>query len=350
MKPLLSSETTALQRCQSLQQLHLHHVEIQRLYCSLSLVPNASLRATQTHIQYHGSWWLLLVVEEFWWLKSKALQIYLIASESQLSLSSILPHNTKHDFTSIQGNMFKELWQFILLFQALFHFFLTVIPPKVTRHPETQSVATGVNTDFSIEATGDNLQFQWQKDGIDLSDGDKYWGVNTDTLDIVAVERSDEGDYRCLVKNRVGKLFSDEAHLSFGKLLATAICICIMISHTTNFCNALLGSNPFNRYAFCRNAVITLWPPVCNSSVASICISSSSSFSALSSLSSSFLSLLPFPITHSQAVRQPLSLASSRREEVPVRAERSWFALEKAERALGKSLFLKWREPRSYHS
>jgi len=76
---------------------------------------------------------------------------------------------------------------------------------------------------FSIEASGDNLQFQWQKDGSDLnSDGVKYWGVNTDTLYIVAAKGSDEGDYRCLVENDVGKLFSDKALLSFGKLLATA--------------------------------------------------------------------------------------------------------------------------------
>ena len=83
-----------------------------------------------------------------------------------------------------------------------------------------------MNIEFNIEATGDNLHFQWQKDGIDLSDGDKYRGVNTDTLHIVVVEGSDEGDYRCLVENDVGKLFSNEAVLSFGKLLATATCVC----------------------------------------------------------------------------------------------------------------------------
>ena len=45
-----------------------------------------------------------------------------------------------------------------------------------------------MNVEFGIEASGDNLHFQWQKDGSDLSDGGKYWGVNTDTLCIVAVE------------------------------------------------------------------------------------------------------------------------------------------------------------------
>ena len=55
--------------------------------------------------------------------------------------------------------------------------------------------------DFSIQATGDNLQFQWQKDGSDLSEGGKYCGTDTDTLRIVKMEKDDKGRYRCIVKN-----------------------------------------------------------------------------------------------------------------------------------------------------
>ena len=79
----------------------------------------------------------------------------------------------------------------------------------------------GEHVVFSIKATGENLQFQWQKNGSDLSDDDNYCGVNTDTLDIVAVKEDDEGDYGCLVKNDVGKLVSDAALLTLGKLLST---------------------------------------------------------------------------------------------------------------------------------
>ena len=56
--------------------------------------------------------------------------------------------------------------------------------------------------------------------------------MNTDTLRIIAVEGSDEGDYRCLVENDVGKLFSDKALLSFGKLLTPYI----VVSYTTKSC------------------------------------------------------------------------------------------------------------------
>ena len=98
-----------------------------------------------------------------------------------------------------------------------------------------------MNIEFSIEATGKSLQFQWQKDGIDLMNSGKYYGVHTDRLRIVAVEGSDEGDYRCLVENDVGRLFSDEALLSFGKLLAFATCICSQMCN--NILQLLVGSN-----------------------------------------------------------------------------------------------------------
>ena len=87
----------------------------------------------------------------------------------------------------------------------------------ITQHPKKQSVAIGVNVEFSIQSIGEKLQFLWQKDGSDLVNSGKYHGVHTDTLRIVAVEGSDEGYYRCLVVNDSGRLFSDEALLSFGK-------------------------------------------------------------------------------------------------------------------------------------
>lgn len=66
--------------------------------------------------------------------------------------------------------------------------------------------------------------------------------MNTDTLRIIAVEGSDEGDYRCLVENDVGKLFSDEALLSFGKLQALLTAY-VVVSCTTKSCKYLVGSN-----------------------------------------------------------------------------------------------------------
>ena len=105
-------------------------------------------------------------------------------------------------------------------------FFLTVNPPKIIQHPKKQSVAIGVNTDFSIEATGDKLLFQWKKNDDNLSDNNKYRGTKTRTLIILKVKEIDEAHYRCFVKNDVGELLSDPALLTVSKFLVATSCVC----------------------------------------------------------------------------------------------------------------------------
>ena len=83
------------------------------------------------------------------------------------------------------------------------HLFLSVDPPKVTQHPKSQSAPTGAENTFKIEATGDDLIFQWQKNGSDVHNDRNYSGTDTNTLRIQHVKKSDAGCYRCLVKNVV---------------------------------------------------------------------------------------------------------------------------------------------------
>ena len=73
-------------------------------------------------------------------------------------------------------------------------------------------MATGAPTTPTFEASGDDLQFQWKKDGKDLHNSSKYQGTKTHTLHIKDVKKSDKGNYQCLVKNDVGEL-SEEADL-----------------------------------------------------------------------------------------------------------------------------------------
>ena len=98
-------------------------------------------------------------------------------------------------------------------------FFLAVDPPKITQHLESKSVATGASTSFTVEASGDDLQFQWRKDGKDLHDGSKYCDTKTHTLHIKEVEKRDKGSYQCLVKNGVGEMLSEEADLAVSKFV-----------------------------------------------------------------------------------------------------------------------------------
>ena len=105
--------------------------------------------------------------------------------------------------------------QFLYLSKWLFS--LTVDAPKIIQHPESKSVTTGASTTFTVEPSGDDLQFQWKKDSKDLHDGSKYHGTKTYILRIKGVEKSDKGNYQCLVKNDVGEMLSNEAMLVVGK-------------------------------------------------------------------------------------------------------------------------------------
>ena len=98
-------------------------------------------------------------------------------------------------------------------------FFLIVDPPKIAQQPESKSVATGASTTLTVEACGDDLQFQWKKDGKVLHDDSKYRGTKTHTLRITDVKKNDKGSYQCLVKNDVNEVVSEVADLTVCKLV-----------------------------------------------------------------------------------------------------------------------------------
>ena len=101
--------------------------------------------------------------------------------------------------------------------------------PKITKQPSNQGVYYGDPATFSIEASGDNLTYQWQvdKNGInefedctnsdkDCADyGIKYTGEQSNTLKISAVSSYIMNDwkYRCVVTNSAGSVESDSATL-----------------------------------------------------------------------------------------------------------------------------------------
>ena len=81
-------------------------------------------------------------------------------------------------------------------------------------------MTSGSVAEFTVKATGDVFQFQWQKDGSDIHDhGSRYRGTDTHTLHILMVEKGDEGCYRCLVKNCLGERFSNDVILTVSKLV-----------------------------------------------------------------------------------------------------------------------------------
>ena len=83
---------------------------------------------------------------------------------------------------------------------------------------------TGTPPAFTVEATGDDLQFLWQKDGKDIDKNESRLQCsetdNTSTLCIQHVKKSGQGHYKCLVTNPVGmsEKTSDEAELTVCEL------------------------------------------------------------------------------------------------------------------------------------
>ena len=72
-------------------------------------------------------------------------------------------------------------------------------------------MAAGANVVFRVKATGDDLHFQWEKDG------DGLCATCTEMLCITEVKKGHRGHYTCLVKNYAGKQFSAKALLTVSK-------------------------------------------------------------------------------------------------------------------------------------
>ena len=86
-------------------------------------------------------------------------------------------------------------------------------PPEITDQPDPQLlIVPGQSATFTVTATGDNLMYQWQKDGVDIATG-----ANSATYTIAAVAESDEGEYRCVVSNAANSVTSTAAILTVCK-------------------------------------------------------------------------------------------------------------------------------------
>ena len=99
------------------------------------------------------------------------------------------------------------------------HLFETVSPASISGHPSDQIVAQNGTANFSVNASGDGLTYQWQKDGTNIPNNDtRFSGVSTSALTISNVEANDAGVYKCIVSNGAGDMVtSNEATLTVSK-------------------------------------------------------------------------------------------------------------------------------------
>lgn len=85
----------------------------------------------------------------------------------------------------------------------------------VTQQPAAQGVCAGSTVQLSLAATGDGtLSYQWQQDGVDLSDSGDVSGTSTPVLQVANVGLDDVGQYQCIVTGGCGQETSNAAALS----------------------------------------------------------------------------------------------------------------------------------------
>ena len=80
-----------------------------------------------------------------------------------------------------------------------------------------QNVVPGASIMFTVVATGSDLTYQWQRNGVNLTDGTKYSGATTAALTVMNVAEEDEGSFTCVVTNVVDSVTSSAAELTVRK-------------------------------------------------------------------------------------------------------------------------------------
>ncbi|MGB9625413.1 MAG: immunoglobulin domain-containing protein [Phycisphaerae bacterium] len=87
--------------------------------------------------------------------------------------------------------------------------------PYIITQPVPQGVPARSTATFTVTAGGTTpLNYQWQKNYINLSNTGHYSGVTTPTLTISNVDGNDVANYRCMVTNMYGSTASEQAALS----------------------------------------------------------------------------------------------------------------------------------------
>jgi hypothetical protein len=107
----------------------------------------------------------------------------------------------------------------------------------ITSQPQSLTICSGQNSYFNVGATGYNLNYKWQKDGTDLSDGGNITGSGTSTLVISNATIGDMGVYRCFLDGYCNDILTGAANLIVNSLPAAAG----VVSGSTGFCQGTKG-------------------------------------------------------------------------------------------------------------
>ncbi len=79
---------------------------------------------------------------------------------------------------------------------------------RIESHPESRQIKEGESVTFTIEASGKDVTYEWQKNG------EKLIGQSDPILTIENLKKANEGLYRCVVRGQCGEVISEEAQLT----------------------------------------------------------------------------------------------------------------------------------------
>jgi len=140
----------------------------------------------------------------------------------------------------------------------------------IINDPASQSLCENDSLFFSVEATGDSLTYQWQKDEMDIS------GTKANVLVFEKVQLTEAGNYRCIVANPVSSDTSTSALLTVYPLpvvnLGSDTAICFGNTITFNAgggFSSYLWNNGSTLQTFTINTPGTYWVDVTSSDLCS---------------------------------------------------------------------------------
>ena len=115
----------------------------------------------------------------------------------------------------------------------------------IAGHREWQPVSTRGN-----EVHGDMVSYKWESN----RDGSSEWylvssrgsGDDTDTLVLNDIEKGNEGNYRCVIRNSAGEVTSDSVKLTLGMLHMTYLVLPLLLSLSCGFLQLTLLTSPLS--------------------------------------------------------------------------------------------------------
>ena len=122
------------------------------------------------------------------------------------------------------------------------------IPPVISEQPLSQSVVSGSNVQFVVEATGQGtLSYQWQFNGANLLNLGGISGVQTPTLNITNLNTADGGTYWVVITNTFGTLVSTSTVLTVLTLptVSTPQSLAVGVGGSASFSVTAGGTAPY---------------------------------------------------------------------------------------------------------